>query len=94
MRTSPAIARAVIVPMLLAAVAALDAQRGGGGGLGGPGGLGGVPGRGARLPPDEPQRPSQDDTPTFRSGVTLVPYGMRLERQAAAGLSQMRRPSA
>lgn len=72
MRTSPAPARAVIVLMLLAAVAALEAQRGGRGGLGGPGGPGGLPGLGARLPPDEPQPPSQDDTPTFRSGVTLV----------------------
>jgi VWFA-related protein len=58
-----------------------SAQRGGGGGgggfggggFGGPGGgVGG--GRGTQPPPDQDDRsrPSQDDTPTFRSRVTVV----------------------
>jgi VWFA-related protein len=60
---------------VLALIAVTDAQRGGGGGLGG-GGFGGGAGVGGNRgnPPDQDDatRPKQDDTPTFRSRVTLV----------------------
>jgi VWFA-related protein len=60
---------------VLASIAVLDAQRGGGGfGGGGQGGGGAIGGaRGAQsTDQDERTRPKEDDTPTFRSRVTIV----------------------
>jgi VWFA-related protein len=61
---------------ILAMVTLTSAQRGGGGGFGGGGfggGAGGVGGaRGAPPPDQDERRPKQDDTPTFRSRVTIV----------------------
>src|SRR5215468_3272863 len=65
---------------ILAMIPAASAQRGGGGGFGGGGGGGfggaggGVGGQRGAPPPDQEERsrPKQDDTPTFRSRVTIV----------------------
>jgi VWFA-related protein len=65
---------------ILATITVASAQRGGGGGGGGFGGGGfggpggGVGGARGAPPPDQDERtkPKQDDTPTFRSRVTIV----------------------
>jgi VWFA-related protein len=84
MRSTSSIRTLAVVAATLAAIAAgapLGAQRGGGGGGGfGGGGIGGGRGGGGQVgggrgaTPQQPQdrRQNQDDTPTFRSKVTVV----------------------